>query len=665
MLRVLLLCSGCFTISPSDEDLAAYRAAQATVGRDAGAHVRLAQWCESRGLLSERRKHLAMAVLIDPDHPAARGLLGQVPDDGQWRKPEEVADHIAKDAELGAKLAEYDARRGKASPKDADDQWELALWCQGQGLKDEATAHFAAVTRLDPSREAAWKRLGYRRQNGRWVTAERVAAEKADRELQDKADARWLPALQRWKGMLGEKSPQRRSEAEQALADLEDPRAVPSIWRAFATGRAADQTLAVRLLGQVDAPTASRALATLAVYSESAEVRRKAAETLRRRDAREFAWPLIALLRDPIKYEVRPVNGPGSTGVLFVEGQRFNIQRLYEAPALPPQFRFFQDTTPFDPFGPLNMPQGNKILPYRWRGNSVAGLAGSLRVFGPASPQVLLDTFTLIGKQRDYQIGLNMMEVQRAAISAERQLEQDVARIEAFNAEARRINGRVGTTLDDATSANLGEDRDGWLAWWSSQLGYFPRSSTNEKPTIVQDLQFANLDPSTSRPVAFTSSCFGAGTLVRTLEGLRPIEDLAVGDRVLAQDVKSGLLDFRPILAVLHNPPSKTFGIRLGGEAITSSTFHRFWKAGHGWVMARDLKVGDPIRTLSGLATVTAIEPEKVQPVFNLDVAEDHSFFVGRGGALVHDHTVPGLRLEPFDAPMAVARGETTGTDTP
>ena len=49
-----------------------------------------------------------------------------------------------------------------------------------------------------------------------------------------------------------------------------------------------------------------------------------------------------------------------------------------------------------------------------------------------------------------------------------------------------------------------------------------------------------------------------------------------------------------------HNPPSKTFHVKLGGETIVSSEFHRFWKAGQGWVMARDLKVGDRLRTLDG-----------------------------------------------------------------
>lgn len=54
-------------------------------------------------------------------------------------------------------------------------QWKLALWCEQNGLKAEAYAHFAAVVRLDPKREAAWRKLGFKRHGGRWLTDEQIA----------------------------------------------------------------------------------------------------------------------------------------------------------------------------------------------------------------------------------------------------------------------------------------------------------------------------------------------------------------------------------------------------------------------------------------------------------------------------------------------------------
>ncbi len=109
---------------------------------------------------------------------------------------------------------------------------------------------------------------------------------------------------------------------------------------------------------------------------------------------------------------------------------------------------------------------------------------------------------------------------------------------------------------------------------------------------------------------------------------------------MLTQSTSSGALGYRPILVVHHNPPSATFRIRLKGESIISSHFHRFWVAGRGWVMARDLKAGDPVRTLGGVVPVEAVEADKVQLVYNLDVAEDADFLrCGHAAALVHDNT--------------------------
>jgi hypothetical protein len=151
----------------------------------------------------------------------------------------------------------------------------------------------------------------------------------------------------------------------------------------------------------------------------------------------------------------------------------------------------------------------------------------------------------------------------------------------------------------------------------------------------------------------FGYSCFAAGTPVRTLLGPRPIESIEVGDQVLAQDVTTGALSFEPVVALHHNPPKPTLRIDLGDEAIVATPIHRFWRAGQGWAMARDLKPGDTIRRLGGTARVVSVSEEQVQPVFNLDVAERRSFFVGASGALVHDNSLVDPVLHPFDAPKA------------
>jgi hypothetical protein len=138
---------------------------------------------------------------------------------------------------------------------------------------------------------------------------------------------------------------------------------------------------------------------------------------------------------------------------------------------------------------------------------------------------------------------------------------------------------------------------------------------------------------------------------VRTIQGLRPIESLQVGDQVLSQDAATGALSFQPVMVVHHNPPGATLRIELdNGETLLPSIYHRFWRAGIGWATARDLKPGDILRTLEGRARIKTIAAGETEPIFNLDVDGARTFFVGAHGALVHDNTMPAAITNPFDA---------------
>ena len=112
-----------------------------------------------------------------------------------------------------------------------------------------------------------------------------------------------------------------------------------------------------------------------------------------------------------------------------------------------------------------------------------------------------------------------------------------------------------------------------------------------------------------------------------------------------------------PALAVYHNDPAATLKIELenGAGSVVATGIHRFWKVGHGWVMARELKVGDTVRTVRGVARVEAVETQPVQPVFNLEVGVNQSYFVGQVGVLVHDNSLVKPVPFPFDAQPKLA----------
>ena len=251
-------------------------------------------------------------------------------------------------------------------------------------------------------------------------------------------------------------------------------------------------------------------------------------------------------------------------------------------------------------------------------------------------------------------------DARNSAMVAANQLKGDVSALEVANQEIERDNLGAQMILATAVGRDFHADRKAWEEWFVDQLGYAMVSRSVEKPTVVEEV------PVEYQPEAVTTidrtytllsrvSCFGAGTMIRSIDGPRAIETLAVGDRVLTQSTATGKLGYRPIVFVHRNPPSPTFRVDLAGKPVIASPFHRFWKAGRGWVMARDLTVGDTIRTLGGVARVTAFEADKVQPVFNLDVAEDADFFAGEAAALVHDNSLPDLRQAPFDRPASLA----------
>ncbi len=555
MILALVLCSAFVAVPPADlseapsSDLKTYHEARGRAGHDAQAHVRLALWCDAHGLNAERVKHLAIAVLIDPNNPKARGLMGMVADFGRWRTPEAVADRVHGEAVR----VEYCDRRTR-TPNTPDAQWRLALWCEQKGLLGEARAHLTAVTRLDPGREAAWARLGFRRHAGRWMTDAEIMAEKAEAAAQRAANRRWKTRLEQWKRWLDDK--RRRSAAEQFLVGATDPRAVPSVVAVFGAAAPSHQLVAVQLLGQMNAATSSRALAALAVSSPSPEVRRRAIETLVRRDPRDFVAPLIALLHDPIRYQVRPVRGPGLPGSLLIEGERFNEGRIYSPPPLPdvaitPGSAWEMDAEGVPVLwvttgaygGVLGdlatvstlMELGNK---YRERVPqflaTAAGRNSGLQLLALSNPRLdsppLTRTTGSGATQVQIPIGRIFTEIREAALCAQQQLLDDVRFLERHNADLRRADEPILRLLWAVVASEHQRTRTDWAKWWSEERGFLYASTpASVKPTVVEEVPLAYQPQPVGQyyfdPVIgyfpLPGSCFGAGTPVCTMIGPR------------------------------------------------------------------------------------------------------------------------------------------------
>ena len=146
-------------------------------------------------------------------------------------------------------------------------------------------------------------------------------------------------------------------------------------------------------------------------------------------------------------------------------------------------------------------------------------------------------------------------------------------------------------------------------------------------------------------------SCLVAGTPVWTELGYVAVEEVRVGDRVVACDCESGRIMLKPVLRTIVNRQTSLFGLHAASETLEVTGGHAFWVSGQGWVNARQLQPKMRLHTLKGTVDLASIEPRGRQDTYNLVVADFHTCFVGKEKILTHDNTtrkptncvVPGL----------------------
>lgn len=128
--------------------------------------------------------------------------------------------------------------------------------------------------------------------------------------------------------------------------------------------------------------------------------------------------------------------------------------------------------------------------------------------------------------------------------------------------------------------------------------------------------------------------CFIAGTKVLTDEGEKKIEDIDVGDMVLAKDDETGEMAYKEVEWLFQRDVEETYNITVGSEVITTTDEHPFWIVSKGWVKAKNLIVGDVLTTSGGKElTIEKIEVKKEHDtVYNFRVKDFHTYFVSNLG---------------------------------
>ena len=178
---------------------------------------------------------------------------------------------------------------------------------------------------------------------------------------------------------------------------------------------------------------------------------------------------------------------------------------------------------------------------------------------------------------------------------------------------------------------------------------------------------------------------FTSGTQVATGQGKQAIGTLQVGDKVWAYNPKTGKMELQPILHVwinhdndlvdltittLPHPPAAPAS-KGKSEVIHTNQKHPFLTIEKGFLPVGQIKVGMHVLQADGnigLITDWKLVPG-VQTMYNLEVAQDHTFAVGDGSWVVHncgyqggDTTPGGLAYTQYSAQRANKRGFTSDT---
>jgi hypothetical protein len=556
---------------------------------------------EAREGIDDRREVLRPALELTPACEAAYGPSGFAYDvkRKEWLLPSEIQELAAKDGQLAA----YRAARAKF-PDTEKGQAQLARWCARRKLDDQARAHWTKVLSFNPEQAEARRQLGFQKVNGTWLGQQEIADARAKVSDFQSSLTRWGRKLEDALKRLGGPNRQASDVARQELKRIKVPDAVPAIEVVFCANGGEYAPLGVELLKEMKAAQAAAALTWLAAFSPWKPVQAAATAALKDQSPHDYVPLLLGAMRTLIQSSFSLYSTPDGG---------FLLRRALYADG----------------------PEQRQLAYYDY--NATPQLQPSTQSVGirklQQNPALMRDYNRLTAEDQKRQ--QQDMIAAQAKIMAQIRVQQ--ATFATQNANTQKMNSQLCSILTAATGDSQPTTPDDWYSWWDD---YNEISQQGDKPFLIT--YQARWEPvvTVAQAPSLTCSCLVAGTPVWTELGPAPVEQIKVGDRVLACDCDSGQLMLKPVLKTIINPGKEIFRLHTKNETLEVTGGHVFWVAGKGWIKARQLQPEMRFHTLKGTVDLSKIEQHGKQDTYNLVVADYHSYFVGKEKILTHDNTI-------------------------
>ncbi len=221
---------------------------------------------------------------------------GRIHRNGEW-----VEISTLKDEELTPKLKKYLEMRSQYNDDDVNGHQVLAKWCERSGLKDQAKAHWSAITELDPNNNEAHSALGHQRLGNQWVTETEIEEAKALQNRQLQAVKKWTPQINKIVQRLQSEDSATKLKAIAELETIDDQDAVYALQ--FAALQV-DESIAMPLVDAIlrfRSKQACAALCQIALKNPHSNVGLTAINGLKAYDEHFYVPDLLNMLQTPVE----------------------------------------------------------------------------------------------------------------------------------------------------------------------------------------------------------------------------------------------------------------------------------------------------------------------------------------------------------------------------